>query len=153
MIFEVDPHPNSACDVELQFVNWIKEFRHQTGLGLKESKTVGDFLRASLAEGANRSINGKIIIDTNLYTALHYLDDCAVAKSGRTGIIRLVNFDIRNRTTSREEHARLTSGEIAPKAVATKRPATANDILKTTAIRLVREGFISEARQVLKILM
>lgn len=148
MLFEVDPCTNSTLDVEQRAVNWIKEFRYQTGLGLRESKDVCDFVRLCKRSGEYGSANGRVIIDTSVYTKMKFLDDW-VKTHRNVSMIRMVNFDIAARTTSREQHARLTGNtNQKPKA-----PVKPNDVLKNTAIRLIRMGAISEARDVLKILM
>jgi preprotein translocase subunit SecE len=101
-------------------INWIKQFREETGIGLRDAKWVCDVVR-SIAPMVNPP--KFVVIDTDRHPELEFLNEL----TRETKLVRWYS---------------------------SKTPAaTANTVLTNTAIRLIRMGAISEARDVLKILM
>jgi hypothetical protein len=105
---------------------WIKEFREQTGCGLKEAKDVADWLTMHMLGRASF-----VIIDSELEPQFSHLERNTVVALGGANLIS--RYDVPTKPV-----------KAAPKP---------NDVLKNTAIRLIRLGAISEAREVLKILI
>lgn len=106
-------------------INWIKEFREQTGCGLKEAKDVADWVTNQL-HGRRPSF---LVLDTKLEPQFQFLINCALIEVGRALMIERIP----------------ESGEVPVD------PSEA--VLKSAAIKLIRMGSIDRARDVLKILI
>lgn len=122
MRFEISTHCETG-EVERTPVGWIKQFREETGAGLKQAKDVCDILRNHFGG----SLFGKtVVLDTAQFPEVDFLND--------------INFDTRMFT-------RLDRMVVVPAE------SPQSKVLKNAAVRLVRLGAFSEARDVLKILM
>lgn len=108
-------------------VNWIKEFREQTGCGLKEAKDVCDWLRLELGERRAKFL----VIDTDLQPNFRFLDSNVMIQVGLTKLIQQIKTDVKPKLT---------------------RP-TAIVALERTAAQLIKLGDYQKARAVLKILV
>ncbi|MND76878.1 hypothetical protein D3C76_77670 [compost metagenome] len=108
-------------------VNWIKEFRDQTGCGLKEAKDVCDWLRGELADRRAKFL----VLDTDVEPNFRFLDSNVMISLGAADLIQ--RFDVKSK----------------PKLT---RP-TATVVLERAAARLIKLGDYSKARDVLKILI
>lgn len=105
-------------------IYWIKEFREQTGCGLKDAKDVADWIDRMLVGDRPSAIS----IDTAVETQFRFLRDCALIEVGRCKMIqRIKPFE-------------------TPKDYAVVE-------LERTARRLILKGEYQKARAVLKILV
>lgn len=104
-------------------IHWIKEFREQTGCGLKEAKDVADWIDRMMV-GHRPSA---MVIDTTKETQFRFLRDCALIEVGRCKMIQRIKPEL-------------------------TRP-TAVVLLERTANRLIKLGDYEKARAVLKILV
>ena len=110
-------------------VNWIKEFRDQTGCGLKEAKDVCDWLRHELGDRRAKFL----VIDTDVYPQFSFLDSNVMIQLGTPELIQKIILPAKSK----------------PKLT---RP-TAIVELERTATRLIKLGEYKKARDVLKILV
>lgn len=106
-------------------INWIKEFREQTGCGLKEAKDVADWITCQL-HGRRPSF---MVIDTDLEPQFQFLINCALIEVGRALMIERIP----------------QSKQKLPRPAATV-------TLERAANRLIKLGDYKKARAVLKIL-
>ena len=122
MKFEVSIYSSEGFRVDHRSVNWIKDFREQTGVSLREAKNVCDWVRDQLMTCQQTSFT----LDTDLNQDFKFLDESTTILAGFPTMIK----------------------------VAGKTPGIdANQVLKNTAIRLIRMGAISQARAVLQVLL
>lgn len=122
MKFEVTIYGSEGFRADHRPVNWIKDFREQTGVGLREAKNVCDWVRNQLMTCQQTSFT----LDTDLNQDFKFLEESATILAGFPTMIKV---------------AGKTSG------------IDANQVLKNTAIRLIRMGAISQARAVLQVLL
>ena len=104
-------------------IHWIKEFREQTGCGLKDAKDVADWIERMLV-GHRPSA---MVIDTAVETQFRFLRDCALIEVGRCKMIQRIK-PVLSRPTAIVE-------------------------LERTANKLIKLGDYQKARDVLKILV
>lgn len=105
-------------------VNWIKAAREELGCGLKEAKDLCDTLRAVLREEENPHSITSVVVDTKKLQFLSFLETCVMAKD------RHIAKDIKPAVRK-----------------------TADDLLKDTAIKLIRMDEFGKAIDVLKIVI
>ena len=107
-------------------INWIKDFREQTGCGLKEAKDVADWATSEL--GSRRA--SSLVIDTTMVSNFNFsfLEQCAMIEVGRCTMVE-----------------RITPPEVPRSKVTLE--------LERTANKLIKLGDYQKARAVLKILV
>ena len=114
---------SSAGFIRDKKISWIKEFRDQTECSLRDAKALADWLELRI--GSNH--RPTLILDTDVEREFHFLHTCLMIELGRANMIQRIKVD-------------------------PKKP-NSTDVLKNTAIRLIRMGEFGQARDVLKILM
>lgn len=140
MMFELKNFRNASGDWAGK-ITWIKRFREQTGLGLKEAKDVCDFCYDDFTRHPFCSLN------TDRFPQFRYLDQTVAIRHGRCDIARMVNSSFKQ--TDRELDQILNKID----AKILKPSKSAEQILKQTAIALIRGNHIRHARGVLEILI
>lgn len=66
----LDPFNNSGRTYGMQMVAWIKYARDQLGTGLKETKSLADFLRASIEDSSAQFGGASVIVNTVMFPFL-----------------------------------------------------------------------------------
>ena len=106
-------------------VNWITAVREELGCGLREAKDLCDTLRAVVREAPIPHRITSVMVDTQKLPFLNFLEHCVAPKD------RHIVDGIKSATV----------------------PKSADDLLKTTAIKLIRMDEFSKAIDVLKIVI
>lgn len=126
MKFKVSTHSSNGF-VGDKKVYWIKEFREQTGCGLKEAKDVSDWLTRNLDSSRSYLRGQHLVLDTNVEPEFRFLSHCPPIEFGRCDMIK-----------------RITPTLSRPTAIVA---------LERTANKLIKLGDYEKARAVLKILV
>lgn len=109
--------------IEARPVNWIKAFREASGLGLQEAKKISDVLRRDYTV-SQTSFPYKVIVSSTT-SGYEYLDGIDPRNFRDSDLLKLI--EIRSKNSDEQ-------------------------ILKNTAIRLIRSGSIGYAIGVLELL-
>lgn len=142
MLFSVKAGSIAQCSTGNR-VNWIREFRHQTKLGLREANELSKHL-ANFGEQ-----NCGFVINTEYYPQFKFLESCRPILHGQCNIIKMVNAGAGFKETDIELDQILNKID----AKMCKPRKSADEILKQTAIKLIREGHLKHAKGVLEILI
>jgi len=140
MLFEIRSLPSDPT--VRNKVQWIKECREQTGLGLRESKDIVDFAIANL------NAYNPALLDTHRYPQFSYIEKCRRIVSGQCTLVRMVNRGSFMREDQEVDQILTKIG-----AKINKPSKSADAMLKQTAISLIRGNYIRQAKGVLDILM
>lgn len=126
MKFKVFTHSTTGF-VGDRKIHWIKEFREETGCGLKEAKDVSDWLTRTLDSSRTYLRGQYLVLDTNVNPEFRFLIDCALIEVSRTTLIKRIK-------------------PVLPRPTAVVE-------LERTANKLIKLGDYEKARAVLKILV
>lgn len=131
MKFRVRTYTKDRHFVDDNPVMWIKATREELGCGLREAKDLCDTLRSMVRQKSDMDRSNprhttSVIVDTDQLTFLKFLESAMAKKSER---------------------------HIADSIQSHPVPKSADDILKQTAIRLIRMNEYSKAIDVLKIVI
>lgn len=141
MLFSVKAGSIAQCSSNR--VNWIREFRHQTKLGLREANELSKHL-ANFGEQ-----NCGFVINTKYYPQFKFLESCSQILHGQCDIIKMVNAGDGFKATDNELDQILSKIDGKMR----KPSKSAEQILRQTAITLIRGGHIRHAKGVLEILI
>lgn len=140
MLYEISAVTDGGVGITNK-VRWIKQFREEVGCGLKEAKDLCDYIDARIQRG------GKIVIDTQYQTQFTYLDNYPRIRQGYTTMARMVNRGFKSEDNEVDQILAKIGAKI------NKPSKSADDILKQTAITLIRGNHIRHAKGVLEILI
>lgn len=150
MLIEVKNFRNNGGDWSGK-IHWIKRLREQTGLGLREAKDVCDFCYDKFRFDPQIRIPEPFyVLDTDRFTAFAYLDKNLPIRHGRCDIARMINGVGKSFKATDNELDQILN-KIDAKMCKPRK--SAEDILKQTAIKLIREGHLRHAKGVLEILI
>jgi hypothetical protein len=148
MLIEVKNFRNDRGDWSGK-IHWIKRFREQTRVGLGEAKAVCDFCYDKFRYDPQvRIAEPFYVLDTERFTAFAHLDNNLAIRHGQCDIARMINGK-NFKETDRELDDILNKID----AKILKPSKSAEQILKQTAITLIRGNHIRHAKGVLEILI
>lgn len=122
-------------------IHWIKVFREQAFLTLREAKDVCDFCYDDFMR------HPVCVLDTNRFPQFKFLENNVRILQGRCDVVRVANPSFKETDSEVDQILAKIGAKI------NKPSKSADDILKQTAITLIRGGHIRHAKGVLEILI